>query len=263
MVYRTAVAALFGFLFALPAEAAGAAECRPLVLRKGARPFAVGEQLEYELSSMGVRIGTMTTGVEGPQDGQGGFAFRVRIDTSTFVSNFKKIRARAEAAVAKDLKPAAYEEDSNEDGVQRSMKTRFPPRAGRLGVQVVLQGEPAAYELDAASDARDLVSAIYTLRALDLRLGQDFCSQVFGQYRLWKVTGKVAAKERILTPAGEFDTLRIDGRAVRTDDAKVQREIHLWLTDDARRMPVGGYGQAHGKPVQALLQKASLPNGKR
>jgi hypothetical protein len=250
-------------ILALPA-AAEAADCRALTLRKGARPFTVGETLVYELSSLGVRIGTLTTGVEGPRNGnKGGYTFRVKADTSTFVSTFKKIKARAEAEVAKDLKAALYEEESSEDGVLRALKTKFPPRGGRIGVAMTLQGEPGAYELDAAADARDLVSAVYTLRALDLKMGQEFCSQVFGQYRLWKVTGKVAAKERILTPAGEFDTLRIDGLAVRMDDPRVKREIHLWLSDDARRLPVGGFGQAHGKPVQALLSAASLGDGKR
>ena len=256
------MASKLALLMLLCAAEAAATDCRPLVMRKGAKPFTVGEDLEYELSSLGVRIGTLTTHVEAPANGKGGYTFRVRADTSSFVSTFKKIKARAEAAAAKDLKPAAYEEESSEDGVHRSMKTKFPPRSGRIGVQMLLQGEPGAYELEAAADARDLVSAVYTLRALDLKLGQEFCAQVFGQWRLWKVTGKVAARERILTPAGEFATLRIDGRAIRADDAKVQREIHLWLTDDARGTPVGGYGMAHGKPVQALLQKA-LPNEKR
>ena len=87
-------------------------------------------------------------------------------------------------------------------------------------------------------------------------MNQPVCLEVFAARKVWKVTGRMAAKETIDTPVGRLASLRFDGEAVRTDDPKIKRPAVLWVTDDARRLPLAGIAEVRGKTVRAQLISA-------
>jgi hypothetical protein len=65
----------------------------------------------------------------------------------------------------------------------------------------------------------------------------------------------VAAKrEPVQTPAGRFDTLRVDLTAVRVDRADVApMTVHMWLSADERRLLVAVVGELDIGPARAQL----------
>ena len=83
----------------------------------------------------------------------------------------------------------------------------------------------------------DSLSAIFYTASQKLVVGQDVGFPLGDAMRTVTVTMKVEAKEEIRTPAGTFQTVRVQPTA---DEGVVKNRgnIWIWYTDDARHMPV-------------------------
>jgi hypothetical protein len=83
----------------------------------------------------------------------------------------------------------------------------------------------------------DSLSAIFYAASQPLVLGQSVDFPLADSMRTVTVRMKVEAKEEIKTPAGTFQTIRVQPTA---DEGIVKNRgnIWIWYTDDARHMPV-------------------------
>jgi len=83
----------------------------------------------------------------------------------------------------------------------------------------------------------DSLSAMFYAASQKLAVGQDVSFPLADALRTVTVTMKVEAKEEIKTPAGTFQTVRVEPTA---DEGVVKNRgnIWVWYTDDARHMPV-------------------------
>jgi hypothetical protein len=83
----------------------------------------------------------------------------------------------------------------------------------------------------------DSLSAIFYAASQRLVVGQDIGFPLADALRTVTVTMKVEAHEEIKTPAGTFQTVRVQPTA---DEGVVKNRgnIWIWYTDDARHMPV-------------------------
>jgi Protein of unknown function (DUF3108) len=100
---------------------------------------------------------------------------------------------------------------------------------------------------------RDILSTLFVLRAQPMKPGAPICMEVYAGRKVWKLTGQVSGRESIDTPLGKMNAIRIDADAVRTDDEKVKRSAHVWVSDDARRLPLVAIGEMKGKTLRAQL----------
>lgn len=83
----------------------------------------------------------------------------------------------------------------------------------------------------------DTLSGIFYVASQNLQLGQDLHLPLADAMRTVGVTVKVEAREEVKTPAGTFQTIRVQPTA----DAGVVKNrgtITIWYTDDARHLPV-------------------------
>ena len=83
----------------------------------------------------------------------------------------------------------------------------------------------------------DSLSGIFYVGSQNLTSGQDFKWPLADAMRTVSVTMKVEAREEVKTPAGTFNTIRVQPTA----DAGVVKNrgtITIWYTDDARHVPV-------------------------
>jgi hypothetical protein len=76
------------------------------------------------------------------------------------------------------------------------------------------------------------------------------------------MVGKVEAKEHVSLPLGEFEAWHLSGVAIRMDDQHQRREVHLWISDDARRLPLAAVGTIDLGAVRATLREVSRPGEK-
>ena len=83
----------------------------------------------------------------------------------------------------------------------------------------------------------DSLSAIFYLASRPLIVGQKVMLPLAESMRTTTVAVKVEAKEEIKTPAGTFQTIRVEPTAAE-GIVKNRGTILIWYTDDARHMPV-------------------------
>jgi hypothetical protein len=95
-----------------------------------------------------------------------------------------------------------------------------------------------AHEIDIPACVHDVLGGLYSLRTLNLQPGQT--TQVAVSDGKRSVMARVEAQQRedIKTPAGSFKTIRYE--AFLFNDVLYRRygHLHIWLTDDARKLPV-------------------------
>jgi hypothetical protein len=228
----------------------------------GARlPWRTGETLVLDLDLLGVvRAGTVELSVERPMSGGKIVPLRARARTEGAVGSLKRLVAVGLSWVeARSLRPERYRDESDEGGLRRMTDTRFPRGPGTLDMTWRTGARSGARTLRPAApaEALDAVSAVYRLRAARLDPGDRFCFEAVGKGRLWRVEGSVArAPERVETPAGTFETLRLDAVAVRTDRADVpSMPVHLWLGTDRRRLLVAAVTELDIGPARAVLSE--------
>jgi hypothetical protein len=83
----------------------------------------------------------------------------------------------------------------------------------------------------------DSLSGIFYAASQRLTVGQDVGFPLADAMRTVTVTMKVEAHEEIKTPAGTFETIRVQPTA-EEGVVKNRGNIWIWYTDDARHMPV-------------------------
>ena len=83
----------------------------------------------------------------------------------------------------------------------------------------------------------DSLSAIFYAASQPLVVGQQLRFPLADSMRTVTVTMKVEAKEEVKTPAGTFQTIRVQPTA-EEGVVKNRGEIWIWYTDDARHIPV-------------------------
>ncbi len=95
-----------------------------------------------------------------------------------------------------------------------------------------------AHEIDIPACVHDVLGGLYALRTMNLPTGQ--IAQIPVSDGKKSVMARVEAQQReeIKTPAGTFKTVRYE--AFLFNDVLYRRygHLHLWLTDDARKLPV-------------------------
>ncbi len=253
------LAVALGSVLALASPARGRAQAcvTPAV---GRVPFGLGERLSYDIDSLGASIGTLRLAVLPGQRGAA-YAIEARGRTNTFAANFYQVDAIARSHLGPALQDRSYSQDATERGVRESLDIAFPAAQGRLHVRAAKEGNRHDFDLHAPDQTRDLLAALYTLRAMKLTDGEELCLPVYGAKHVWFVRARVAGREMAHTPAGDFRSIHLTGSAVFVDNPKVCRPLQFWLTDDARRLPVAACGTVQNKPVCANLE--SFVVGKR
>ena len=84
---------------------------------------------------------------------------------------------------------------------------------------------------------QDSLSSIFYVASRPLVVGQQVRFPLADSMRTVTVSMKVQGKEEIKTPAGTFQTIRVQPTA-EEGVVKNRGTITIWYTDDARKMPV-------------------------
>lgn len=236
------------------------AECRVLGAPQTPFAFPVGEILEFDLDAMGAEAGKMTLRVLPRRDGR--IPIEVKAQTNTFFSKVRRVKATAMSYLhPKTLRPDRYIEDAVENEVAKYAEVSFRPESRRvlLDYRIGTRGGKRQFRL--AKEAFDPAGAIYLLRQLPLKEGMPLCFDAYGIRTMWRVFGHVVGKEQVSLKLGEFEAWHLQGEAVRLDDPRWRREIHLWISADERRLPLAAVGVIDLGAVRATLTGFSRPEG--
>ena len=105
------------------------------------------------------------------------------------------------------------------------------------------QSEPRRATTEfSGTQLQDVLSAIYFIRTKPLEIGKSFDIYIGDGGRVYTIPIKVVQKKRLNTVLGRVDALRVKaelfGPQRLIDNEK--GEFSIWVTDDARHIPVGG-----------------------
>ncbi len=101
----------------------------------------------------------------------------------------------------------------------------------------LVKGTTANHQANVPACVQDSLSAIFYVASRPLVVGQTVRFPLADSMRTVTVTMKVEAKEEIKTPAGTFQTIRVQPTA-EEGIVKNRGNIWIWYTDDARHIPV-------------------------
>lgn len=223
--------------------------------------FMPGELLEFDLDALGAQAGKMTMKVQRPENGT--LPVEVEAKTNTFFSKVRRVNGSATSYLhPRTLRPSRYIEDATENEVRRKVEVAFGAKDRSVKVDYVIGKKSGRYDYTYDKDGLDVAGAIYLLRQLPMKEGLSVCFDVVGIRRLWRMTGTVVKREHVSLPIGEFDAWYLTGTAVRTDKPKQKREVHVWISDDARRLPLVAVGTIDLGAVRATLTSYSRPGEK-
>lgn len=233
-------------------------ECSSLPAVRAPYAFSPGETLDYDIDALGAQAAKMSFSVQPAKNGH--LPIEARVQTNTFFAKFRRVTALATSYLSpRTLRPARYYEDATENEIRRVADVAF--RSNNRSVKVAFQNGPRSgqSEFTYAQEGLDVLGSVYLLRQIPLAVDTPVCFDAYGIRKLWRVYGKVIAREHVSLPVGEFDAWHMAGDAVRLDDHRVRREIHLWISDDERRLPLVAVGALDLGAVRATLTAYQRP----
>lgn len=119
------------------------------------------------------------------------------------------------------------------------------------------QGQPHVVSAPLAGAMHDFISAVYYLRTQPLAPGQSYELTVSDSGETYHIPVRVAERKRMKTVLGRVQTVRVDvevfgaGRLI----ADRKGRMSLWVTDDARRLPVRARLDADLGEINITLKK--------
>lgn len=225
--------------------------------------FMPGEVLEFDLDAMGAQAGKMVMRVQKQKDGH--LPVEVEAQTNSFFSKVRRVKGSATTYLhPRTLRPKRYVEDTTENEQRRKVEVAFGAKDRSVKVDYQIGKRPKGqlnYTYD--KDGLDVAGSIYLLRQLPLQENLQVCFDVYGVRRLWRMQGAVVKREQVTTPLGQFNAWHMQGVAIRLDRPSQKREVHVWISDDARRLPLAAVGTLDLGAVRATLTSVSRPGEKR
>lgn len=224
--------------------------------------FSPGEVLDFDLDALGAEAGKMQMRILPVRAGL--MPIEVKVQTNTFFSKVRKVSGGATSYLnPRTLRPSRYVEDVKENDVPRLVTAQFLAAERKVQLDWKIGDQPPGKaQLPYANDALDAAGVIAAIRQLPFKEGLELCFDVYAIRRIWRVSGKVMALEQHTTPLGVFKVWHLAGEAVRLDNHNARREVHVWVTDDARRLPLAAVGVIDLGAVRATLVRHQRPGEK-
>lgn len=235
------------------------AECLPLPKITGGAKFKAGELLSFDVDVLTANAARMETEVM--QKKGDAWQIQTRITTNTLFNKVRRVKAECNSWLdAKTLHPRRYTEDAHEDERWRPAEVNFFPKGQEPKTVEISWATDPKSRADwktvygrYGNDALDVLGATFTLRSLDLKANTPLCFDVYAMRTMWRVWGQIGGIEKVRTPAGEFDAFHFVGTSAKLNQHEFQRELHLWVSADDRRLPVGAMGVIDLGPIRAQL----------
>jgi hypothetical protein len=227
----------------------------------GTRRFELGEELHFEaefsrallrkIDVADLKFRATRTPLSETSDSKTPYALTLNADVTSkgfFARLFNlSFRERVESTVEPTTFTVQKSKILDENGKRvRTTETTFDRSKGVMTWTSRDPNNPNAEPRHAVADftgqLQDVLSAIYFIRTQPLEVGKTFDVFIGDGGRVYTIPVKVVEKKRMKTVLGRVDVLHVQpelfGKDRLIDDEK--GEFSIWITDDARHIPVGG-----------------------
>ncbi|HJU92879.1 MAG TPA: DUF3108 domain-containing protein [Pyrinomonadaceae bacterium] len=227
------------------------------------KPFELGEELHFEaefsrallrkLDVADLKFRASRTPVENSNDPQESQPYALTFSADVASKGFfarlfnLKFRERVESTVEPISFTVQKTKIIDEQGKRvRNTESTFDSSKGKMTWTSRDPNNPSAEPrhkiTDFSGQLQDVLSAIYFIRTQPLQVGKTFEVFIGDGGRVYKIPVKVVEKKRMKTVLGRVDVLRVNPELFGPDkliDAE-KGEFSIWITDDARHIPVAG-----------------------
>jgi Protein of unknown function (DUF3108) len=228
-----------------------------------AASFSEGERLVYDISWLGMNVGTGTLEVKSKESYEDRKVFRIvsKARSNKFISLFYPVEDRIESLVDADgVFPYSLQVQQRHGPRRVSKQILFDQEEHRA--TMTYKGKTQIYSIP--PQVQDSLSCLYFLRTLrtlqDLPIGQSVFMDVYESKKNWHVEVQVLSHERVEVPIGTFDTIKVKAKIQYGGVLMDKGDITLWVTDDERRIPIQMEGRIMIGSITASLASANLPN---
>lgn len=201
--------------------------------------YAPGEALAYEISWSGVPAGRAVMSVVGGTDKDGRPVHRLIsvANTNKVVTVVYKVRDRIMSEIDPVTGIPRHILVDQRHGSRIRIQEVFFDQAHRRATTYQPKRKPVT--VDTPPNVHDIISCLYYVRSMDgLEPGKTVVVDVHEGKKNWRLLIHGERREHITVPAGSFDTLEVKAE-VRFQGVFFDRgDVRLWLTEDARRIPV-------------------------
>jgi hypothetical protein len=223
-----------------------------------AEPFKTPEKLVYDLTWTGIKAGSAT--LEFVSEGD-----KIKIISTArsadWVSAFYTVEDRVESTLINTgqyqgwAQPIGYRMKIREGKHRRNKEVIFDTPKNKATYIDYLKNEKKEFQLP--SPAFDPISSFYYVRTLRLAVGESLYVTVFDNKKVWNVEVQVLRRERLSLPSGTFNTILIKPLLKSEGIFSRKGDIFIWLTDDARHIPVKMQTKAPVGSITATLVRGS------
>jgi hypothetical protein len=204
-------------------------------------PFHVGETLTYDVSwSSYLTAGTAVATVKEKKPSFNSIAYYIVVEgrptplVAKLYTLYYKLDTLLDSYTLLPQRGSIYSEEGRR---HRLRTTRFDRAANKAFFE---------YQTDASVNSgfavspvvQDALSSIYVLRAIPLKAGDRMTMPVSDNGTNYKVTLDISAAERVKTPLGEVSAWKVRPTVVDDKNRLAGRNMAIWVSDDARRLPV-------------------------
>ena len=237
----SAVWIVLGLLFAHPAFGdAGQKQIQPVPAAN--LPFKPGEKLTYDISwSNLIQAGTAVMEVREEEKADGHIVYHL-ISTAHSSRMLSKFYTVSDTIVSvfdvENLRPVSFSLDQSHGKRKKKRDMTFNHKEGKEGIATVLSdGQQNTYPVP--PDIQDPLSSLYYVRTKqDFIVGKPIIVNVHEDDKNWAVEVYVLGKEKLKTSFGELNTIKLKTYPKYEGVFQNKGEIYIWLTDDARKIPV-------------------------
>jgi hypothetical protein len=217
-------------------------------------PFGPGESLRFSIEYGLVKAGSAWLEVEPMMTYRDRSCYHLvsRAESNEFMSKIYKVRDRIDSLVdAEGLYTMRYRKRIREGNYERDYDIAYDPAGGKARY-----ADGMAFEMRPWS--KDALAAFYYVRHQPLEVGKDIVIAHHSDRRSTDILVKVHRKERVKVPAGEFDCVVIEPVMESEGLFKASGRLQIWVTDDARRIPVLMKSKIPVGTIDAVLQEMKL-----
>lgn len=204
-------------------------------------PFHVGETLTFDVAWSGYLIaGSAVSRVVEKRPSYNSSAYYLVADgrplpiIARLYPLYYKMDALFDSFTSLSQRTSLYQEEGAQ---KRYLSTLFNRPARRAVIE--RQEEPGAKnEIDVPTDAQDGLTLLYALRTRAFKAGDRLTYPVVDEGTVYSVTFDVGAPEIVKVPFGPIDAWNLRVSIAGPDKQPVGKNIAVWLSNDARHLPV-------------------------
>lgn len=197
-------------------------------------PYAPGEYLVFSIDYGPVNAGEASLEVRDIISSAGRDCYRVesKARSNRFFSAFYMVRDKVVSHIdAETLFSRYFSKRLREGDYRKNVAIRFDHEAG-------LARYADQRELEIPRGVHDILSAFYYVRTLDLQPGVNTAIHTHSSHKNYDLEVIVHGRETVKVPAGTFDCYKVEPIILGEGLFQFEGKLTIWLTADARRLPV-------------------------